>query len=181
MEIIIIPLLIFCARIFDVSVSTVRIILINKGQGVWAPMLGFFEALIWVIVISQVMQNLDSPINYVAYAGGFAAGTYIGILIEKKLAMGTSLIQVITKKEASILVEALQNRGLRTASVKARGNSGPVSILYITTRRKDLDSIFQLIKKHNPNAFVTVEELTVANDDEMHRRKRAFIKVGKTK
>ena len=94
MSVILIPILIFVARIFDVSISTLRIILVNKGHSLLAPLLGFFEALIWVIVISQVMQNLDSPFNYFAYAAGFAAGTYVGIFMDKKLAMGTSLIKL---------------------------------------------------------------------------------------
>jgi uncharacterized protein YebE (UPF0316 family) len=180
MEDIFIPILIFFARIFDVSISTLRIMLLNKGQKFIAPLLGFFEALIWVIVISQVMKNLDSPINYIVYAGGFAMGTLVGILLEKKLAVGTSFIQVITKKEASNLVKVLRAKKLRIASVKAQGNDGPVNILYIMTRRKDLDSIFKMIRFHNPRAFVTVEELTVANNECM-QRKKAFRRVGKTK
>ena len=181
MEIVFIPLLIFIARILDVSIATIRIVLLNKGSEFWAPVLGFIETLIWVVAIGQIMQNLDTPITYFAYAGGFAAGTYIGIWIEKKIAMGTSLIQVITKKEATSLVGVLRKRGIRTASVKATDSSGPINILYITTRRKDLGSIFKIIKSNNAKAFVTVEELTVANDDQMHHRKRAFKKIGKTK
>lgn len=181
MELVLIPLLIFVARILDVSIATIRIVLLNKGSEFWAPALGFVETLIWVMALGQIMQNLNSPINYFSYAAGFAAGTYIGILIEKKIAMGTSLIQVITKGEASSLVEVLRHMKLRLASVKAEGNDGPINILYITTRRKDLSSIFKIIKFHNPKAFVTVEELTIANDDQMHHCKRLFKKLGKTK
>ncbi len=181
MEFFLVPLLIFVARILDVSIATIRIVLLNKGSEFWAPVLGFIETLIWVIAIGEIMKNLGSPITYLAYAGGFAAGTYIGVILEKKIAMGTSLIQVITKVEAASLAEVLRHMKLPIASVKAEGNEGPINILYITTRRKDLSSIFKIIKFHNPSAFVTVEELTIANDDQMHHRKRAFKKIGKTK
>ena len=181
MEELIVPLLIFAARILDVSIATIRIVLLNKGSEFWAPVLGFVETLIWVIAIGEIMKNLGSPVTYIAYAGGFAAGTYVGVLLEKKIAMGTSLIQVITKKEATNLVGVLRKLGIRTALVKATNSEGLINILYITTRRNNLANIFKIIKSHNPRAFVTVEELTVANDDEIHRRKHALRKIGKTK
>ncbi|MCF7794547.1 MAG: DUF5698 domain-containing protein [Candidatus Cloacimonetes bacterium] len=100
----ILPILIFISRIFDVSLGTLRIIFVNKGMRYLAPIIGFFEVLIWLIVISQVMQNMNSPINYIAYAAGFATGNYVGILIEQKLAMGITLIRIITRKKGLFLV-----------------------------------------------------------------------------
>jgi len=157
------PLLIFIARIFDVSIGTLRIIFLNKGYGSIAPILGFFEVLIWIVVIAQVMQNADSWIHYLAYAGGFAAGTYVGMRIEQRLAIGTNLIQVITKKEASHLIRALRKRRVRTASVRGIGNDGPINILYITTARRTLEPLFATIKKYNPNAFITVEGVRIVD------------------
>jgi len=155
------PLLIFVARIFDVSIGTLRIIFLNKGYGSIAPILGFFEVLIWIVVIGQVMQNVNSLVNYIAYAGGFAAGTYVGMRIEQRLAIGTNLIQVITRKAASRLVRELRRRRVRTASVQGVGNNGPINILYITTARSNLAPLFTMIKKYNPNAFVTVEGVRI--------------------
>ena len=88
---VILPLLIFCARITDVSIGTVRIVFIAKGMRLWAPVLGFFEVLIWLVAISQIIKNLTNPVTFVAFASGFAMGNYVGLLIEHKLAMGLAL------------------------------------------------------------------------------------------
>ena len=88
---VILPLLIFLARIADVSIGTIRIVMVAKGQKMIAPILGFFEVLIWLLAISKIMQNLDNWVCYVAYGAGFATGNYIGMIIEEKLAMGIKI------------------------------------------------------------------------------------------
>ena len=93
-----IALLIFFLRIGDVSLGTIRIIFVARGNKFIAPLLGFFEVFIWVIAISNIIQHLDNWVNYVAYAGGFAAGNFIGMLIEERLAVGVSLVRIITKR-----------------------------------------------------------------------------------
>ena len=98
---IILPLLIFLARICDVTLGTIRIIAVSKGLKRLAPFLGFFEVFIWILAISRIMQNLNNPICYIAYAGGFAAGNYVGMKVEEKVALGIILIRVITYKEAT--------------------------------------------------------------------------------
>lgn len=172
------PLLIFLARVVDVSIGTLRIVFLNKGYGVIAPILGFFEVLIWLIVISQVMQNVTTVVNYIAYAGGFAAGTYVGMYIENRLAIGTNLLQVITRKEASRLIKVLRKQKIRTASVKGYGNTGPIHILYITTQRKNLQPLFKTIKKYNPKAFITVEgvKIVTALSNKTSFKKRVFFR-----
>ncbi|MBU1151420.1 DUF2179 domain-containing protein [Patescibacteria group bacterium] len=162
--IIVLPLLIFLARVIDVSMATIRIIFISKGMKMVSAILGFFEVLIWVIAISQVMQNLDNWVNYIAYAAGFAAGTYIGIIIENKIAIGTLLLQVITKKEAKSLIKELRNNNHRITSVCAEGNDGKVHILYIVTKRKKYEEVVFTIRNHNPRAFFSVESIKVVQD-----------------
>lgn len=93
-----IPLLIFLSRVVDVSIGTIRIIFISRGWKFVSAGLGFIEVFIWVLAISQIMKNLDNVWAYFAYALGFACGTYVGMLIEEKIAVGTVLFQVITKK-----------------------------------------------------------------------------------
>ena len=99
----VLPFLIFLARICDVTIGTIRIILVSKGRKNMAPFLGFFEVFIWILAISRIMQNLNNPICYIAYAGGFAAGNYIGMMVEEKIALGVILIRIITHKEATYL------------------------------------------------------------------------------
>ncbi|HPA70469.1 MAG TPA: DUF5698 domain-containing protein, partial [Bacteroidales bacterium] len=82
------PLFIFLARIFDVSLGTLRIIFVTKGMRIIAPLVGFFEVLIWLLAISRIMQDLDNWVSYIAYAGGFATGNFVGMYLEERLAIG---------------------------------------------------------------------------------------------
>src|SRR5512133_102522 len=93
---VILPLFIFCARIIDVSLGTMRIIFVTKGMRKVAPIIGFFEVFVWLLAISRIMQNLDNWVCYVAYAGGFATGNLIGMMIEEKHAIGHKITKVNT-------------------------------------------------------------------------------------
>lgn len=161
---IILPLLIFCARICDVSIGTVRIIFISRGQKIIAPLLGFFEILIWLVAIGKIMQNLTNVIAYVAYAGGFAMGNFIGILIEEKLAVGMVIIRIITRKDASALIETLKSMGFGVTSIDAEGNEGPVNIVYSVLKRSDLESVIVIVEKYNPKAFYSIEDVRAVRE-----------------
>lgn len=158
-----IPLLIFFARVIDVSLGTLRIMLVAKGFERLAPIMGFFEILVWVLAISKVITNLDSWLSYVAYAGGFAMGNYVGMKLEKKLALGHEMIRVITKKDPSLLIESIRNLGYTATLVDAKGAEGKVGVLYIIINRKALQSVLELIKIHNPQAFYTIEDIRFVN------------------
>lgn len=160
---IILPVLVFLARILDVSIGTLRIIFVSKGLKYFAAILGFFESLTWLIAVTQVMQNLHSWQTYVAFALGFGAGNYVGIILEERIALGNLLIRIITQKEASELVNVLWNQGYGVTSVDARGESGPVNLIFSITKRKNLDKIIAIIKEYNPNAFYTIEDMRYVN------------------
>ena len=95
---IILPSLICLARICDVTLGTIRIMYVARGMKNLAMVLGFFEVLIWLFAIGQIMQNLTHWINYLAYAGGYAAGNFIGIAIEEKLSVGTLMLKIFSKR-----------------------------------------------------------------------------------
>src|SRR4030043_2077641 len=124
-KLIIIPLLIFLARICDVTLDTARIIYVSRGMKFLAPVIGFFEVLIWLLSITQIMNNLTNVVYYIAYAGGFAMGNYIGIYIEERMAIGTVVIRIITQKEAADLVECLKSEGYGVTYIDAKGPMGP--------------------------------------------------------
>lgn len=161
----IVPLLIFLARICDVTFGTFRIVMVSKGQKLWAPILGFFEVLIWIIVISRIMQNIDNWVNIIAYASGFATGNYIGLIIEEKVAMGLVRINVITAKPAEQLIEQLKKAGYGITHHEANGANGKVSILYSIINRADIPEVVELIKAYNPKAFYSVEDVKFVNKD----------------
>ncbi|TKG92999.1 DUF2179 domain-containing protein [Puteibacter caeruleilacunae] len=157
------PLLIFFARISDVTIGTLRIVMVSKGQKLVAPLLGFFEVFIWLVTMSKVMQNVDNWWNYVAYAAGFGAGNYIGLRLEEKLAMGIVQIQIITRKTAEDLIAKLRASGFGVTSHDAQGGTEKVSIIYTIVKRTDLPQVIEWIKIYNPNAFYSIEDVKFVN------------------
>lgn len=159
LDYLVLPLLIFCLRIGDVTLDTLRIIFMTKGFKTLAPVIGFFEILIWILAITRIMQHLDSWICYVAYAGGFATGNYVGMLVDEKLAIGHELIRVITRVDATALAHALRADGYGVTTVKATGMQGEVGIVYIVANRKNQKHAIRIIQQYNPNAFVTIQNI----------------------
>ncbi len=156
---ILVPILIAIAKIIDVSLGTLRIILISKGAKKIAPLLGFIEVLIWIVTIGQVMKNLTNPVNYFAYALGFAMGNYVGILIDQKLALGSVLIRVITRREASELITYLQSNDFGVTVIPAEGSTGPVHLIFTVIKRSSLNQVVEIIQKFNPKAFYSIEDV----------------------
>ena len=156
---IVLPFLIFLARVLDVSFGTVRVIFISRGFKYLSPLIGFFEILIWLLAIGQIMKNLSNPACYIAYAGGFAMGNYVGIQIADKLSLGIVLIRVITEKDASQLVELLKSADYGVTSVDGHGTTGQVKVIFTVVPRKKIKQVANLIKKFNPKAFYTIEEV----------------------
>ncbi len=156
---VIIPLMLFVARILDVSIGTIRIILISKGYRNIAPFLGFMEAFIWVTAAGLVMSHLNNMFYYAAYAGGFASGTYVGIWLEEKLSLGKVIVRVITNRDATDLLEHLRGEEFAATSLDAEGKYGPVKVLFLICNRKSLMNVVSTIKDYNPKAFYTIEDL----------------------
>jgi len=173
---VLLPVLIFLARILDVGLGTIRIIFIYRGRKFLAPLIGFFEILIWLVAIGKVMQNLTNVYCYIAYAGGFAAGNFTGMWIEEKLAMGTLIIQIITKKDASALIDNLKSSGYGVTVVPAEGSTGQVYIVYSLIKRSALKDIVAIIKRFNPKAFYSIEDVRFASKGILPLRKSLYVK-----
>ncbi len=156
---VVLPLLIFLARIADVSLGTVRLVFVSRGFKYLAPVVGFFEVLIWILVIGQIMQNLTNPLCYLAYAGGFAMGNFVGILIAEKLSLGVVLIRVVTQKEAGELIERLRERQYGVTAMDGQGANGPVKVIFTIVRRREVAVVVELVKRFNPQAFYSIEEV----------------------
>jgi uncharacterized protein YebE (UPF0316 family) len=154
-----IPFLVFLARILDVSIGTLRIIFVSKGFKNYAALLGFFESLVWILAVSQVMKHMDNWVTYVAFAIGFAVGNYVGMLIEERIAIGNQIIRIITRHDATELVDYLREQGYGVTSIDAVGESGPVKLIFTVARRRKLESVIRVIKRFNPNAFYTIEDV----------------------
>ncbi|MBL7972886.1 MAG: DUF2179 domain-containing protein [Prolixibacteraceae bacterium] len=160
---VVLPFLIFIARISDVTIGTIRIVMVAKGQKVIAPILGFFEVLIWLIAISKIIQNLDNWFCYVAYGAGFATGNYIGMIIEEKLAVGIVQLQIITRADAQKLIEKLRTDGYGITHQEAHGAVEEVSIIYSIIKRTDIPHVVEIIRTYNPNAFYSIADVKFVN------------------
>ena len=156
------PLVIFAAEMCVVTLGTLRIIFVARGQKILAPALGFFEVLIWLFAISQIMQNLSNWECFIAFALGFTLGNYLGIIIEKQLAMGTVNVRIITHRDAGDLIGQLRSANFGVTSIEGYGATGKVQIVMTVVKRKQLPVVIALIETHHPNAFYAVEELQSA-------------------
>src|SRR6056297_386419 len=154
-----IPLFIFFARILDVSIGTIRIMFVSKGYRGKATLLGFVEVLIWIIIVAQIFTNLDNWLNYIAFAGGFATGNYVGMYIEEKMKMGVQIYRIIVNQENSGLAEELMNRDFRVTVVPGEGKHGPVKVLFTVAKRKRWQELSEVVNKFAPNAFYSVEDV----------------------
>jgi uncharacterized protein YebE (UPF0316 family) len=174
---IILPLLIMLARIIDVTIGTVRIVMVAKGEKFWAPFLGFFEVLIWLLAISKIFENMDNWVCYATYSAGFAIGNYVGLKIEEYLAMGIVRIQIITRKNADKLIVNLKKAGYGITYHNAMGSNQNVSIIYTIINRVEITQVEEIVKTTNPNAFYTVEDVKMVSHGvyplrKVHRRWR---------
>ncbi|MGZ4035360.1 MAG: DUF2179 domain-containing protein [Bacteroidia bacterium] len=156
---IVLPIIIFFSRMCDVTLGTLRHVFISKGFRKIVPVLGFFEVLIWIVVVAQVMKNLNNVACYIGYASGFAMGTYLGLKIEGRLALGLQVIRIITNQNCDELLKALKAGNHGITIVDAQGSVGPVKMIFTIIKRKNVQSVVKLIRQYNPTAFYSVEDI----------------------
>lgn len=154
-------LIIFAAKVFEVSLMTVRTVLITKGEKGYGALIGIFEISIWIILASTVLTGLkDDPFKMVVYALGFAVGIYMGSIVEEKLAIGLISVQVIvSKNEGEILTEKLREKGIGITSIDGQGLTEPKKILILHIQRKRRKEIVNQIIKDVPNAVISTNDL----------------------
>ncbi|MBN2053439.1 DUF2179 domain-containing protein [bacterium] len=161
---VLLPILIALARIVDVTIGTIRIIAVARGQKLVAALLGFFEVLIWLVAIGQIIQNLTNPLYYFAYALGFACGNFVGMTIEEKIAMGTIMVRIITNRQAHDLLAYFKEHNFGFTNVEAEGRHGRVHVIFTIIKRRDLPDAIEIIKRFNPSAFFSVEDIRLVNE-----------------
>lgn len=161
---VLLPILIFVARIGDVTLSTIRIIFVMSGKKTIAPILGFFEAMIWLLAIGQIFNNIDNVWSYLAYSGGFAAGTYVGMVIEEKLAIGRVVVRLITNTEVEGFLDFLNQHNYRYSIIDAEGRKGSVNVVFLVIKRDALNHLTEGINKHHPKSFYTIEGVKKVNE-----------------
>jgi len=156
---VILPLLIFFSRIADQSIGTLRLIFVSKGYKYLAPFLGFFEVIIWLIAVGQIFKQLDNFLYYIAYGAGFAAGNFVGILLEEKISLGTVVIRIIPKLDTTELINYLRSQNYGLTIMDAEGSRGKVKVILSIIPRKQIGDFVSIINRFNPRAFYSIEEV----------------------
>ena len=161
--------LVFVMRIVDVSLQTIRIVVLMRGHIRLAALLGFFESLTWVIAASLVFANLGNPVRAVAFAAGFAAGVLMGGWLEKRIAMGNSFVRIVAPVTAPPVAPALRDADFPVTVINAEGRDGEVRISFLVVKRRSLPEALALIREANAEAFVTVEEVNLPDLERLRR------------
>jgi uncharacterized protein YebE (UPF0316 family) len=153
------PVIIFFGRICDVTLGTLRIIFVSKGEKRKAPVVGFFEVFIWVVIISQIFSHANDIYAYLAYAGGYATGNFVGILVENKIAFGFQLFRIYTKNDGLALIKLLNRNGFGSTYIKGEGAISEVDIIETVVSRKAEKKVTEIIKTFDPNTFYLIEDI----------------------
>ena len=172
---VILPVLIFLSRIADQSIGTMRLIFLSKGYRFIAPLLGFFEVIIWLVAVSQIMKHLDNVICYIAYGAGFAMGNFIGMTLEERISIGSVLIRIIPTVNSEVLIERLRNQNFGLTTIDAEGSQGSVQVFISIINRKDLKEYISIINAINPKAFYTIEDVRTINQGIVRHNPRISI------
>ena len=153
------PVTIFFGRICDVSLGTLRIVFVAKGEKTMAPIIGFVEVFIWIVIIAQVLSQANDIYSYVAYAGGYATGTYIGLLVEERIGLGFVVYRVFTVRNGFDLVAMFKQNGFGATVTHGEGSVAEIDIVEAAVGRKDSRSVEAIIDAFDPKAFYLVEDV----------------------
>ncbi|MBN1489469.1 MAG: hypothetical protein JXA69_06075 [Phycisphaerae bacterium] len=156
------PMFIFLARLTDVSIGTLRTMCVVRGMRWLAPILGFFEITIWITAVSGVLTHLDHWYNILAYAGGFAAGNSLGILLEQKIAIGMQAIRLISKGRSAAVAEGLRLAGFVVTEITGHGNAGDVSLSIVVVPRRYTPVVLKVAHGVDPDVLSSIEDLRSA-------------------
>jgi len=162
-------LFIFGLRIVDISLYTLRILMVSRGVKLLATVFAFFQSIVFVLAIRIVLTNLDQPFIVLGYAAGFATGLVVGMLLESRLAIGYTLLRIISQRRGAEICEHLRESGYAVTEVAGRGKDGTVTLLYCDVRRRDTGQVTQIVASLDPESFITAEALRSVRRGFWHR------------
>ncbi len=156
---VVVALSIFALRVVDMSLDTIRLLYVVRGKKTLSWILGFFQSAVFVVAISSALSNMNNVLSLLGYAGGFATGNVIGMLIEERLAVGHIQLTIMSSLRGASIAEQLRTAGYAVTEISGRGRAGMVSVLHVDVKRKDIDHAETIILEADPEAFVTAEDV----------------------
>jgi uncharacterized protein YebE (UPF0316 family) len=167
--------IVFLARVADVSLGTFRTIVVFRGHRWLAAAIGFFETIIWLLAAAQVLKNIDEWYLLIAYAGGFAAGNYVGMWLESHFAIGTELIRCISYNRDTLAVQ-LRDDGYQAISIDGDlGDDKPIEVIFIIAKRRLVPEIIDKIKNYDPGAIYSVSDIKSVYEGPDPLPRRSFL------
>lgn len=151
--------LIFMLRVSDMTLDTLRVLMVMRGRKPIAWLLGFFQATIFIVAISSVLSNLSNFLNVIGYAAGFATGNVVGMLIEERLAIGHINLSIVSPNLGSAIANRLRDEGFAITEIPARGRDGAVTLLNSSVLRKNVNNVRKIVNDIDPAAFITAEDV----------------------
>ena len=152
--------LIFCARVTDVSLGTCRAIIVVRGHSILAAGIGFFESIIWLLAVSAVIKHIDAWYLALAYGAGFATGTYVGIWLEGRLAIGSELVRAIVFEANYRLADTLRDRGYQAVQLSGSAGAGrPAEVILVVEKRRRIPELLAAIRRDAPGAVYTISDV----------------------
>jgi uncharacterized protein YebE (UPF0316 family) len=152
-------LTIFLLRVSDMTLDTLRVLVVMRGRKAIAWLLGFFQAAIFIMAISSVLSNVNNVLNVIGYAAGFATGNVVGMLIEERLAIGHTHLSIISSRRGAAIAERLREDGYAVTELAGRGKDGTVTLLNCSVLRKNVDQVRKIINQVDDEAFITAEDV----------------------
>jgi uncharacterized protein YebE (UPF0316 family) len=151
-------LLIFALRVLGIAVSTLATLMTVQGRKIPAVAAGFVSALVFVVAIGKVVANLSNVWNILAYCGGMAVGTLVGMLFEQRLSLGFAEVRFISAEKSGPLAEALREAGFGVTELFGHGRDRSVGIVQAIVPRKNVNAVLGIAKSADESAIVTVTE-----------------------
>ena len=171
-------LVIFILKVIEIAIGTVRTILVNKGYSIFASLISIIEILLWVFVASSVLVGLtEAPLKGVIYAAGFAVGVYVGSILERWLAFGKVMIQVITSQENSLEIASfIREHQIGITEIDAHGYQGDNRVLLIFVNRKGSNKVIQDIKVIDEKAMIVSNDVSTIKGGTVPKRGISLLK-----
>lgn len=151
-------MIVFFARVADVSLTTVRTLMVMRGKKFAAATIGFFEVLIYILALKYIFNTLDDVTSLIFYALGFSTGNIVGLWLEEKMAIGHLTMRVITRRGAADFAEYLRQEGFGVTLFPCQGREGCYDLLEIAFERKRLKKLEAIVREWDRDAFVTVSD-----------------------
>jgi len=150
---------IFLLRVANMTLDTIRALMVVRGRKAITWLLGFIQTLIYVYVLTTIIQDLTNLPNLLAYAGGFATGNVVGMWLEERIAIGYINLRVVSPLRGTAVAEGLREKDYAVTEFTGRGRDGAVSVLDVSVKRKEAKKVRAIVEKFDQNAFVTSDNM----------------------